>query len=78
MDQIRTQVLTFSGKSARPKPRSVVESARLLTHLDLHKLQILEYMCVYNMSDYAEMCEEPCFVWGHHIWTVDNIVIFNQ
>jgi hypothetical protein len=25
-------------------------------------------MYVYNMSDYAEMCEEPCLVWGHHIW----------
>ena len=45
-----------------------VESARLLTHLDLHTYQFLEHMCVYNMSDYADMCEEPCFVKGYHIW----------
>jgi hypothetical protein len=45
-----------------------VESARLLTHLDLHTQQFLEHMCVYNMSDYADMCKEPCFVKGYHIW----------
>jgi hypothetical protein len=26
-------------------------------------------MCGYNMSDYAEMCEEPCSVKHYHSWT---------
>jgi hypothetical protein len=46
-----------------------VELARLLTHLDLHTYQFLEHMYMYNTSDYAEMCEEPCLEKGYHIWT---------
>ena len=46
-----------------------MELARLLTHLDLHKYQFLECMVVYNMSKYAEMCEEPCLRKCYHIWT---------
>ena len=46
-----------------------MELTRLLTHLDLHKYQVLECMVVYNMSKYAEMCEEPCLRKCYHIWT---------
>ena len=47
-----------------------MELARLLTHLDLHKYHVLECMVVYNMSKYAEMCEEPYLRKCYHIWTV--------
>ena len=46
-----------------------MELARLLTHLDLHKYQFLEFMVAYNMSKYAEMSEEPCLRKCYHIWT---------
>ena len=34
-----------------------------------HMRQFLECMVVYNMSKYAQMCEEPCLRKCYHIWT---------